>query len=164
MNKRRILGKLQEEFDRWEKELSTLSEAQVTTSRLPNGWSIKDLVAHLMAWQQVTVARLEAGQRSEEPMLPGWLEGADPDAEEVDALNARIYEIYQHEPWARVHRAWRDGFANVLKLGAAIPEEDLENPEKHPWLKGYPLMAVLEGTYEHHHDDHLEAFLAHIQQ
>lgn len=155
-----ILEDLSGEFKRWEDLLSTLSEEEITTSRLPNGWSIKDLMAHLMAWQQVTTARLEAAQRNEYPTYPEWLAGASPDSEEeLHRFNARIFELHRERPWTEVHQAWRAGFLKVLKLGEEVPEDDLVEAGKYPWLKGYPLIAVLQGTYEHHHLDHLGSLL-----
>lgn len=161
-----ILGKLQEEFERWEDVLGSLSETQATTSRLPNGWSVKDLTAHLMAWQQVSVARLEAAQKDKEPVFPRWLAGARPEEAEadVDLFNARIDDTYQSQPWPWVHRQWRDGFVRCLTVAAAIPEEDVSDTKKYPWLKDHALLEVLQGTYEHHHKDHLQLLLAWVDE
>jgi len=164
-DKDQILTTLKEEFNRWEELLSSLSEEQITNPRLQSNWSIKDVVAHLMAWQQVSIARLEAARFNTEPVLPIWLEGLDPESEEnIDQFNARIYETYHQQPWSSVHAGWRDGFLRFLKLGEGIPEDDLVDTKKYPWLKGYALFAVLQGALEHHHDDHLEPLLARIRQ
>ena len=98
-------------------------------------------------------------------MFPNWLAGLDPESEEdTDQFNARIYETYHQQPWSRVYQSWRDGFLRFLKLGEEIPENDLSDTKKYPWLKGYSLFAVLQGSYEHHHDDHLEPLLAWLRQ
>lgn len=152
----KILEELGEEFDRWEELLSTLSEEEITTSRLPNGWSIKDLMAHLMAWQQITAARLEASLRNESPVFPGWLAGAGPESgEEPDRFNARIFEIHRERPWSQVYLEWRAGFLRVLNLGERAPEDDLVEAGRHPWSNG----QILQGTYDHHHVGHLGTLL-----
>lgn len=159
------LEELRDEFKRWEVLLANLSEEEITTSRLPNDWSIKDLMAHLMAWQQVTTARLEAARRDESPVLPKWLAGAGPESEEEPhRFNARIFEIHRERPWSQVHQEWRAGFLKVLKLGEGVPEDDLLEVGKYAWLNGYPLIAVLQGTYEHHHVDHLGSLLTWINE
>jgi hypothetical protein len=163
-NRDEILRLLKAEFDRWEELLAIPGEEQIMASRLLNGWSIKDLLAHLMAWQQVSIARLEAARLDKEPVLPAWLAGSDPETDEVDQVNARIYETYREQPWPRVYRGWRDGFLRFLELGEEIPEDDLLDAEKYPWLKGYALLAVLQGSYEHHHVDHLESLQAWVDQ
>lgn len=160
-DKTKIITMLREEFNRWEELLAGMSEEQIAAPHLPSNLSIKDVIAHLRAWQQVSIARLEAAQLNTEPVFPNWLVGLDPESEEErDQFNAGIYEAYYLQPWSRVHRAWREGFLRFLKLGEAIPESDHLDTEKYPWLKGYSLFAVLQGSYEHHHNDHLEPLLA----
>lgn len=46
--------------------------------QLASAWSIKDVMAHLVAWQQVSNARLEAGQPGTQPVQRAWLSGEDP--------------------------------------------------------------------------------------
>ena len=163
-DKQQILTTLRQEFNRWEELLASLSEEQITAPHLPANLSIKDVTAHLRAWQQVSIARLEAAQLNQEPVFPNWLAGLEPDSEEVDQFNARIHETYHQQSWSRVHQDWRDGFLRFLRLGEEIPENDLLDMEKYPWLKGYSLFAVLQGSYEHHHVDHLEPLLAWLRQ
>jgi hypothetical protein len=132
-----IFLSLNEEFNRWEELLASLREEQITAPMPGSNWSIKDVIAHLMAWHQVSIARLEAARLNQEPMYPDWLAGLDPESED---------EI------------------EGLKLGEGIPEDDLMDRSKYPWLKGYNLYAVLEGSYEHHHLDHLEPLLVWLRQ
>ncbi|MGD8454734.1 MAG: ClbS/DfsB family four-helix bundle protein [Anaerolineales bacterium] len=159
-NKQEILAMLNEEYKRWEELLAGLKEEQITARHLPANLSIKDVIGHLRAWQQVTLARLEAALLEREPQLPAWLAGEDPESDDhLEEFNARIHETYREQPWSSVHQDWRDGFLRVLELGETIPGKDLLDPEKYPWLEGHPLIFVLTGTHEHHHDDHLEPLL-----
>src|SRR5690625_832964 len=59
------------EFGRWEALLMTLSEEETSSARLRNGWSVKDLMAHLKAWQQVTRARRLRGGHAASARGPG---------------------------------------------------------------------------------------------
>ncbi len=145
---------LREEFGHWEELLAGMSDEQINTPQPPSNWSVKDVIAHLRAWQQISIARLEAALFNTSPVFPGWLGGMDPfDAESDDhrdETNARIFSENHVLPWANVHRAWREGFLRLLELGEAVAEEALLDAERYTWLEGYPLSAVLEGTYEHH--------------
>ena len=95
-----------------------------------------------------------------EPDFPHWPEDLDPEAENVDEVNAWIFETYRDKPWPEVYRDWKEGFEHFLELGQAIPEKDLFDSEKYPWLEGYSLSDILLGSYEHHHNEHLENLLA----
>jgi len=168
-DKQQILAMLREEFNRWEALLSGMSEEQVSAPRLPGDWSIKDVMGHLRAWQQVGIARLEAAVLDREPRFPAAPEGLDLDTEnDVAALNAWIYATYRDQPWSSVYRDWRAGFLRFVELGDAIPERDLLEAGRYPWLRGYSLADGLLGSYEHHHehrdDDHLKLLLARLRE
>jgi hypothetical protein len=165
--KQHILTALQAEFKRWEALLASLSEAQITAPQLSDGWSLKDVIAHLRAWQQRSIARLEAALHNREPEYPAWPEQFDPEVEgQPHDLNAWLYATYRDQPWSSVYRDWSTGFRRFLELGEAIPEADLLDVGRYAWLEGYALVAVLEGSYEHHreHAEFLEPVLARIRQ
>jgi hypothetical protein len=61
MDKRDILQMLREEFDRWEELLADMSEEQIIDPQLPSRLSVKDVIAHLWSWHQISIARMEAG-------------------------------------------------------------------------------------------------------
>src|SRR5690606_535345 len=96
---------LKEQFDRWEEVLASMSDEQITAPHLPSSWSIKDVIAHLWAWQQRSIARVEAALHDREPEFPKWPAEFDPELEgEPDQLNAWIYETHREKSWASVHR------------------------------------------------------------
>lgn len=162
-DKQTALTALHEEFNRWERLLANLSEEQATAPQLDDNWSIKDMVAHLHAWQQRSVARFEAALHNREPEYPAWPAQFDPEAEgEPDDLNAWLYAQSRDKPWSEVYESWRANFQQLLELAQATPESDLLEEGKYSWLEGYPLIAVLQGTYEHHqeHAEYLEPIIA----
>jgi hypothetical protein len=165
-DKQHILTNLRDEFNRWEELLASLSAEQITAAQLSDNWSIKDVVAHLRAWQQRSIARLEAALRSKEPEYPAWPAQFDPEAEgQPHDLNAWLYATYQDQPWSSVRQDWRQGFLRFLELAEAIPEQDLLDAGKYAWLEGYALFAVLQGSYEHHreHAEYLEPVIARLR-
>jgi hypothetical protein len=155
--KQHILAALQEVLDELEARLAGLSEAQLT--QLPAGaqLSIKDEIAHLMAWQQRTIARVDAARLDREPQFPQWPANLDPeDYANTDPVNAWIYESYRDQPWPKVHQDWRAGFQRLLSLAEDIPERDLLDESRYPWLNGHPLALILIATYDHHRE-HLDS-------
>ena len=69
-NKSEILAMLRSEFDHWEEVLNSLSVEQITAPKFISEWSIQDTVAHLMAWQKRSIARLEAPASIKNPSFP----------------------------------------------------------------------------------------------
>lgn len=158
-SKAQLLASLKDIYERWEALLSGLSGEQAAAPDRVAERSILDIVAHLTAWQQVSVARAEAALQDREPVYPPWPPELDPVHEtNVDQVNAWVYGIYHGLPWPRVHREWRERFEHFLETVQAVPEYDLLDPGRFPWLHGYPLAAVLEGSLEHHRE-HLDQVL-----
>ncbi len=162
--KEHILAALQEEFNRWEELLASMSEEQITAPRLPDQRSIKDVVAHLWAWQQRSIARLDAAVSGGEPGFPKWVADIDPDSDDsLDRTNEWIYQTYRELPWSSVHENWRKGFLHFIELGKAISEQDLLAKE-YPWFKGYSVSVVLVSSYAHHQVEHYEPLLAWLKE
>ena len=70
----------------------------------------------------------------------------------MNQLNAWLYESSREKSWTTVYGEWRTGFQRLLASGEAVPENDLLNVGRYPWLADYPLMLVLRGLYEHHEE------------
>ncbi len=125
--------------------------------------SVKDDLAHLWAWQQRSIARMDAARNNRPPEYPAWPAAAgDPDSDDhsPDAINNWIFETNRDRPWPEVLSAWRNGFLRFITQAEATPEKDLMVKAKYAWLPGYALADVLTGSLEHHHQDHLLPLLA----
>jgi len=167
--KTHMLAALREEFDQWATVLAGLNEAQITASPKAGELSIKDEIAHLWAWQQRSIARLEAGLNGGEPQMPTWWPDATvtrpdaTDAHEVitNQVNAQIYEAYRDRPWSEIEAQWRVGFLHFLEISEQIPEPALLDASRYAWLNGYSLADVLLGSSDHH-QEHLDKLLARL--
>lgn len=161
-DKSQILAQLREEFERWEALLAELNEEEITKPQKEHagGLSIKDEIAHLWAWQQISNARLEAAVEGHEPRLPAWPAELRPEAEEdLEPINAWIYETNRDRPWSDVYGHWQGGFLRLIRLTQALPEEDLLEVGHYAWLKDDALAVILESSCRHHREEHLEPLL-----
>jgi len=167
MDKQQILTISENEFLQWHTLLEAMSEEQITTPYAPEkpyNRSVKEVVAHLWAWQQRSNARLKAAWYNREILFPKWPEGLDPELEEnTDAVNSWIYTKTRNRTWRVVHREWRKGFLQLMSYATAIPERDLMDPERYPWLNGYSLADIVLFSMEHHRE-HREPLTAWLRQ
>lgn len=154
--KSHILAALREKYKEWEELLTGLTEDQITSPRFDLDWSIQDVVVHLWVWQQITLARMQAGSYDHEPEFPGWIVDSIADWEEnADQVNTVTFERNHHKPWSEVYENWRAGFLRILDIGETIPERDLLDGDRYSWLRGYSLASILIASYDHH-QEHLE--------
>src|SRR3569832_2049298 len=106
-----ILMALREQLEGWEKLLASLPEDQITSPHFDFDWSIKDVIAHLWAWQQIYIARIEGGLQNQEPVFPKWIVEAIDDWEEgANRVNAMTYEAQLDKSWSEFYQNWRSGF------------------------------------------------------
>ncbi len=144
--------------------MASLSEGQITTPHFDLDWSIKDVITHLWAWQQISVARMAAGLHDREPDYPRWIvELIENWEEDADQVNSLTFEKLHEKPWSEIYQNWRTGFLRFLELGNQIPERDLLDGDRFPWLKGYSLALILIASYDHH-QEHIEKLLAWLRE
>jgi hypothetical protein len=159
-----ILAALREQFTRWEELLAHLSAEQITTPSFDLDWSVKDVINHLWGWQQISVARMNAGLLNREPEFPTWLiqfpGNWDEDASQT---NAWIYKNFHNRSWSETYQNWREGFFRLLSLGEMLSERNVLDGDRYAWLNGYSLAAILVASYEHH-QEHLEKLTVWLQQ
>lgn len=159
-----ILAALREQFERWEMLLANLSEEQLLAPQFDLDWSIKDVMAHLWAWQQISIARMESGVQGGEPEYPQWIvHHVESWEENADKVNSAIYERQHGKPWSEIYQNWKIGFVQFLELGNKISERDLLDGDRYPWLKGYNLASILIASYDHH-QEHFEKLLLWLQE
>ena len=162
--KEHILAAMREQFDRWEELLASLNEEQMTTPHFDLDWSIKDVMAHLWAWQQISIARMEGGLHSQKPELPKWIvEAVENWEEDSDQVNALTFETQHNKPWPEIYQNWKNGFLQFIQLGEEMSERDLLDGDKYPWLNGYSLAFIVIASYDHH-QEHLEKLTNWLRQ
>ena len=151
-----ILSALEEQLENWNQLIGSASEEQIAHPQFDLNWSIKDVVAHLWGWQQISIARMDGGLHDREPEFPTWTAELQAGWEkDSDQTNTIIYKANHLLPWSKVYSNWRNGFLRFLELGERIPEKDLLDANRFSWLKGYSLAHILLASYDHH-QEHFE--------
>jgi hypothetical protein len=159
-----ILSAMREQFDRWEELLARLSEVQIIAPRFDLDWSIKDVMAHLWGWQQISIARVEGGLHDRETQFPAWVnELGNVWEEDANRTNDRIHELNHLKTWSEMYESWRNGYLRLLEAGSGISERDLLDGDRYPWLGGYSLAFILVASYEHH-QEHYEKLTAGLKE
>jgi hypothetical protein len=93
------------------------------------GWSVKDVLAHLVEWQQMNLDWYAAGLRGEKPAMPapGYT------LRELPRLNAMIYRKHHRRSLEAVMRDYRSYHERVVELIEALPDADLVTLNRFSW-------------------------------
>jgi len=104
--------------------LDTLSEAQLTQPTDAGGWTIKDHIIHLAAWEGSMNDLLQKKPRWEymHVSLPVWENGS------IDDINAEIYAYNKDLSWEQVNQIFQQAHDELIARVQALSEEDLQHP------------------------------------
>jgi len=145
MNKAELLQAIHDCHEQIEACLDVATEAQLTCCPGPQAdWSVKDLIAHLTHWEQDMLTRLGNSAL-----------GICPD-DEVDAVNARVYEANKGRSLDDIRGDFRRSLEQIDELVGSLSDEELTDTQRLRLDDGAPLWKYIASeTYEHYHDDHL---------
>ncbi len=148
MNKSELIQHLEEENTKYEALLAQIDPAWFDQPGVAGNWSVKDVVAHLAAWRKRTVARLQAAARGASEPPPFW----PADLHTDDEINDWMYKANKDRSVQDVLDDSRRVFQQFLAAINALPETDLNDPKRFPWLQGQSLTSV--DFFSHFHDEH----------
>lgn len=101
-------------------------------------WSVKDVVAHLAAWERLFLGWYEAGVHGEAAHVPAegytW--------REMDRLNDDIFRAWRDAPWEEVLARWNETSAAMRDVVDAASDDELFAHGRYAWtgkatLAGY---------------------------
>jgi hypothetical protein len=156
-DKGQILIYLKQVFIQWQDLLASLNQEQINRQITPSTWTIKDIMAHMWAWQQGSFARMQAARQDSQPTYPDWWLANSPDPEkDLDRTNAWIYQANRDKPWDSVYSLWRDQFQRYIELTGSLAERDLLTPGRYTWMGTYAIADSCLSSIEHH-QEHFDA-------
>lgn len=146
-NKAQLLEVMQSEHDALDTMLAALTPEQMTSVSVTTQWSIKDVLAHLSAWEQLCLGWYKAGQRGQTPALPA--EGFN--WAQIPALNKQIFEAHHARPLAEVQQQYQASYRRIRKTVEALSEEELFTRQLYPWTNKNALGAYFISATSSHY-------------
>lgn len=165
-DKAELLSRMRRSRAVLEETIGRLSEAQLTAPGPNGGWSAKDHLAHLTAWEQGMVALLQ--QRPRYPAM-GLDEAAMQGADE-ERINAMLYARGKERSLAEALATFRASSRQVIEAVAGLTDVDLFRtysyfqPDEPGEDSGRPIIAWIIGNTYEHYDEHrawIEELIAH---
>ena len=136
-----------------EQTIAQLNDKQLTAP-IDGSWSAKDLLAHIAAWEQVTI-HFHVGDRSFEEVTQ--LTSVPYGSTSVDQINEAFYQRDRDIPLAQVLQSFRSSHQELLARLDHMSEADLFKPYtpagRGPDSTGQLIDWVIGDSYEHY-DEH----------
>jgi hypothetical protein len=130
LRKAALLAEIHRERDALDDVLASLTPRQMTRAGVTRGgWSVKDILAHLVEWQQMNLDWYAAGLRGEKPAMPapGFT------LRELPRLNETIYRKHHRRSLQAVMRDYRSYHERVVALIESLPDADLVTLNRFSW-------------------------------
>jgi hypothetical protein len=112
-----------------------------------DGWTIHDLFAHLMEWEQMFLRWYREGLEGLEPALPApgfkW--------NETPRLNRAIWKKHRDRSGEKVRAEFDASYEEVLSTVRLLSEEELFTPGHFKWTKRSRLVSYLGANTTSHY-------------
>jgi hypothetical protein len=151
VTKAELLRRIDASWKDLEQTLLSKPDEELSRSVL-DGWSVKDHLAHIAAWELSLVALLRGADRRAALGLP------DGDIE-TDEANAIVRQRYRELSPTEVRALLRGAHQEVLLALADMSDADLERPYSHyqPADEAVtnPVVGWINGNTHEHYQEHL---------
>jgi len=133
---------------RLERTLAGITPDELLRPGVVSDWSVKDLLAHLAAWQRLLLYWYAQGKTGAvlAPNPTGMSHRA------IDALNAEILQAHRGDSLAAVQIEYHSAYAAALELVQGLSEDELYTPGRYDWT-GKHLLADYAAANTCQHDD-----------
>ncbi len=159
MDKIELLETLEDERLEAVDLLEGLSDEVMLEPGVEGQWSIKDILAHLTAWEGQTVTLLFQAQQGNRK--PTTVHFGD---EQVDTLNQRWYELSKDRPLDMVWNDFLSVRKQTIRRVSEMSDKDLNDQNRYSWLKGVALIDLIINDTIEHEAEHFDVIREWLEQ
>ena len=145
--KNALLESIEAERNALEQLLDELTPDQMEESGVVGEWSVKDVIAHLLEWEQMVLRWHSAGLKGKVPVTPA--EGFN--WAQLPQLNQQIFEKHHNQPLAVIQKEFNASFRKILKTIQGLSDEDLFMRGRYAWTKNNTLVAYFISNTSSHY-------------
>jgi hypothetical protein len=130
LRKQQLLAEIEQQRTALDQCLALVPARLMTKAGVTRGgWSVKDILGHLVEWQQMNLDWYAAGQRGEKPAMPapGYT------LRDLPRLNQMIYRKHHRRPLRSVLEDYDSYHARILALIETLSDADLVTLERFSW-------------------------------
>lgn len=151
ITKSELLDQIRTERKRLEEVLAAMTPDQMLHPCASGEWTVKDVLAHISAWQRRMLSWIRSHLRGEAPDVPlPW---------EVERMNTETYTQVKEKPLVEVLEEFRQSYRDALALAESLSEEQLQTIYTDTWPMG-PLWLGVAANTNWHYKEHRESIQA----
>ena len=130
-----------------EKKYGSLTPEQMVWPGSMDDWSVKDILAHLVDWEQRFICWYKTGLRGEAPQIPAL----EMSWRDLPAINQEGYLAHKDESLGSVLALSASSYKEMITLISNLSEEEIFTPNIFAWTGDSPLLAwIMANTSSHY--------------
>ena len=146
-SKAQLLKDIRTERRRLEKNLSGLNAEDMVRPGVMGTWSVKDILAHLVAWEKLFLDWYSTGVQGCSPSItPVGMSQSS-----IDTLNQLIYEKNQWRSLEDILAEFQASYQEIVTVVESIPEEDMLVHGRFNWTGKLTLSDYIAGNTCNHY-------------
>lgn len=146
-SKDQLLKDIHVERNRLEKLLSTLAKTDMEQTGMTGVWSVKDILAHLVAWERFLLDWYQTGLQNHSSIITP----VGMSKKMIDNLNQEIYERNRDRPLDEILSEFHTSYDELLIVIEAISEDDMFEQSRFEWTGSLTLADYIAGNTCNHY-------------
>jgi hypothetical protein len=144
ITKPELLSRIHTERNRLEEMIASLTPAQMLVPGVDGEWTVKDVLAHISAWERWMIRWTNNLLQDEKPETPElW---------DVERMNEEIYARVKNIPFAEVLEEFSLSYRDSLTLIENLSEDQLQAIYLDTWPLGPLWERIIDNTASHYSD------------
>ncbi len=154
-----LIGQIEADYTELEDLLSDLEEEQIISMPLNDGWTVKDHLVHITAWERSVLAFLNGESRRKALGVDD--QAAKAAGDDYHRLNQLIYEANKNRSLADVLADFRAVHTRLLLEVKRLQDSDLQRdyasfyPERTDLSGGPRAVEIIMGSTAEHYQEHI---------
>lgn len=155
MSKKDLLNDLRESRAELLAAIEGLSDDEMVRPGVEGLWSVKDIMAHLVAWQAELITALSRKLGRLYKDAPAIVK-----IDDFDEWNAEQYHQNASKPLSIIQPDFHGVHKHLLLAVEELDTQTLNDPLRFEWMEGDPLSSLILETAAWHEREHAESIRA----
>ena len=146
--KKELLDSIRATRQALDRKFSKLTPKEMVWPGSMDDWSVKDILAHLVDWEQRFIEWYNDGLRGEIPETPApgftW--------RELPKLSQEGYERHKHETLESVLDQYEKSYQEIYELVEGMQEQEIFEAEYYEWTGNSSLLSWIAANTSSHYN------------
>lgn len=146
-DKEQLINFGDKEFKTLLDHLADLSDENITKTPVFDNRTVKDIIAHLLAWHSLFFTWYEEGMADKKPEIPapGYT------FKDTPQLNEKLYQDYKDMPWEEVLKNFKESHNQIMEIIKKHSDEELTTKKKYKWTGSTDMCSYFASATSSHY-------------